>query len=201
VLLKTMEFLAMGGSGFQTPSSTSRPPTKAYDKTSHVLIFEESELNLKFLKMHLNKFFSHVTVARSSADAVVVLKSKDIDVVICDAEPSKKSNTDFFKKLGLHWNHIPVIALDTLKKGLLPDLYARSLVVAVVDDPLNLDPFHIAIRRSLNIRDSLRCLAAALGPKAEMGDIVRKLNTADLNGQQSAWLREIRFKLIEEIVD
>jgi DNA-binding NtrC family response regulator len=201
VFLKNFTFHSPGQGGFLAPASTSRPPTKAYDKVSRVLVFEESELNLKFLKMHLNRFFSHVTVAKTSSDAIALLKTKDIDVVICDAQPSKKVNSDFLKKLGYSWNYMPVILLDLEKKDIRAESFSQFLVVGVVDDPLSLDSFHIAIRRAFNLRDSLRCLAAALGPKVAMGEIVRMHKVEELNVQQAAWLRDIRFRLIEEILD
>ena len=48
------------GSGFQSIPPMSRPPTKVYDRDSNVLVVDESDEVLRFVKIHLNRYFSHV---------------------------------------------------------------------------------------------------------------------------------------------
>jgi len=189
-------------SGFQSLPSMSRPPTKVYDRDSNVLVVDESDEVLRFVKIHLNRYFSHVHAARSVADAIVHLKQKTIQVVIADAAPVKKSNADFMKKVASHWRHIPVVLTDGEEHiDIRVDQFPHVVVVDVVRKPFELDAFHIAIRRSIAIAKSLRQLSDTLPAKAPIGETVRSAPLVDLAETVKPLVTDIRKKLTEEIVD
>lgn len=188
--------------GFQSIPSSSRPPTKVYDRDSNVLVVDESDEVLRFVKIHLNRYFSHVHAARSVADALAHLKQKTIQVIIADAAPAKKSNADFLKKLAAHWRQVPVVLTESEN---VPDVQASQfphvVVVDVVRKPFELDAFHIAIRRSIAIAKTLRQLSDTLPAKAPIGETVRNAPENELTDVVRPLVLDIRKKLIEEIVD
>ncbi|NBX16071.1 MAG: response regulator [Proteobacteria bacterium] len=190
------------GSGFQSLPPMSRPPTKVYDRDSNVLVVDESDEVLRFVKIHLNRYFSHVHAARSVADALAHLKHKTIQVIIADAAPAKKSNADFLKKIAAHWRQVPVVLTEAedhadVNVGQFPHV----VVVDVVRKPFDLDSFHIAIRRSIAIAKSLRQLSDTLPAKAPIGETVRTAPEAELADSVKPLVVDIRKKLTEDIVD
>jgi len=181
----------------------SRPPTKVYDRDSNVLVVDESDEVLRFVKIHLNRYFSHVHAARSVADALTFLKQKAIQVIIADVAPVKKSNADFMKKVASSWRHIPVVLTEG-EKGDSPataEQFPHVVVVDVVEKPFELDSFHIAIRRSIAIAKSMRQLSDTLPVKAPIGETVRNAPEAELTENVRSLVSEIRRKLTEEISD
>jgi len=190
------------GGGFHAPPPSSRPPTKTYDRQSHVLVVDESDEILKFMKMHLNRYFSHVVVAKSAADGIASLKLKDFDVIIADCAPAKKSNADFLKKAAAGWRQVPIILTDGEPyHDVAPDKFIFNLVIDVVRKPFDLDAFHIAIRRGLNMRAPLRELATLLPAKSGIGECVRKVDLTQLAPREAALVMELRERLNEDIVD
>lgn len=191
------------GSGFQSIPPMSRPPTKVYDRDSNVLVVDESDDVLRFVKIHLNRYFSHVHAARSVSDALVHLKQKTIQVIIADAAPAKKSNADFLKKVAANWRHVPVVLTegDGIDEAATAEQFSHVVVVDVVHKPFDLDSFHIAIRRSIAISKSLRQLSDTLPAKTPIGDTVRHAPEGELSDTVKSLVMEIRKKLTEEIID
>jgi len=191
------------GSGFQSIPPMSRPPTKVYDRDSNVLVVDESDEVLRFVKIHLNRYFSHVHAARSVADALVHLKQKTIQVIIADAAPAKKSNADFLKKVAANWRQVPVVLTegDGNEEPATAEQFPHVVVVDVVQKPFELDSFHVAIRRSIAIAKSLRQLSDTLPAKAPIGETVRLAPEGELSDTIKSLVMEIRKKLTEEIVD
>lgn len=190
-------------SGFQSIPPMSRPPTKVYDRDSNVLVVDESDEVLRFVKIHLNRYFSHVHAARTVADALAHLKQKAIQVIIADAAPAKKSNADFLKKVAANWRQVPVVLTegDNLEGSATVEQFPHVVVVDVVKKPFELDAFHIAIRRSIAIAKSLRQLSDTLPAKAPIGETVRTAPEGELSEAVKPLVVEIRKRLTEEIVD
>jgi DNA-binding NtrC family response regulator len=190
------------GGGFHAPPPTSRPPTKSYDRQSFVLVVDESDEILKFCKMHLNRFFSHVVVAKTAADGLTHLKQKEFDVIIADCAPAKKANADFLKKVAANWKQIPIILTDQEPfHNLKPEKFLFNVVIDIVPKPFDLDTFHIAIRRALNMRTALKELAGIVSPKAALGEVVRLLPLNKLTSPEAALVTEIRKRLTEHIAE
>ncbi|MCA2960715.1 MAG: hypothetical protein IOD12_10715 [Silvanigrellales bacterium] len=191
-----------GGGGFQAPPPSSRPPTKTYDRQSFVLVVDESDEILKFMKMHLNRYFSHVVVSKTAADGLANLKQKEFDVIIADCAPAKKANADFLKKAAAGWREIPIILTDQEPfHDLVPEKFAFNVVIDIVKKPFDLDAFHVAIRRALSMRASLRELSTLLPPKSGLGECLRLKDIADLGPREATLVADLRTRLSEEIID
>jgi len=191
------------GGGFQSITPMSRPPTKVYDRDSNVLVVDESDEVLRFVKIHLNRYFSHVHAARSVAEALAHLKQRQFQVIIADAAPAKKSNADFLKKVAANHRQVPVVLTegDNADGAATVDQFPHVVVVDVVRKPFELDAFHIAIRRSIAISKSMRQLSDTLPAKAPIGETVRNAPEGDLAEMVRSLVTDIRKKLSEDIVD
>jgi DNA-binding NtrC family response regulator len=199
---KVGRFFQGPGGGFQAPPSMSRPPTKSYDRQSYVLVVDESDEILKFMKMHLNKYFSHVVVAKSSQDGLGFLKEKPIDVIVADCAPAKKGNADFLKKAASHWRDVPIILTDQPPfHDVTPGKFHFNVVIDIVPKPIDLDKFHIAIRRALNMRQDLKSLGSQLPSKNGIGECLHSLDLSTLPPREAATVATLRKRLSEEIVD
>lgn len=195
----------MTGSSFGFPSQASvasRAPTRHYDRESQVIVVDSAEESLKFLKMHLNRFFSKVAVFSSGSDAYRALKEQGCELVIVEGAPAKKSISDFLKKAGAKYRQNPVVMTRTpsappFTSGDYPNL----LVTDVVPKPFDMDVLHVAIRRALNVRDPLRELSGLLGAEVSIGKVIRTAQIVDPSDRRQQLVEEIRRLLTEEILD
>lgn len=191
-----------GFGGFQAPPAMSRPPTKHYDRQSYVLVLDESDEVLKFLKMHLNRYFSRVIVQKSGSEASKLLKIQDFDLIIADGAPRKKGNAEFLKKVALKCRHIPVVLTrgedaPPFTSGDFPQL----VIVEVVNKPFEMDDLHVAMRRGLNMRKAVKKLCDLLNPSVPVGKVIRTAQLTDKTDKRQVLVAEIRKRLKEEIVD
>lgn len=197
-----MQMSPAGGGGFQAPPPSSRPPTKNYDRQSFVLVVDESDEILKFMKMHLNRYFSHVVVAKTGVDGIAALKTREFDLIIADGAPAKKANADFLKKLSSQWRNIPIVLSEAEGHEVgAPEEFKELVVIDVVKKPFELDVFHIAIRRALNIRVALKELDGLLPVKSPLGECVRKAALPTLQERVRQLITEMRLRLTEDIID
>jgi DNA-binding NtrC family response regulator len=141
-------------------------------------------------------------VAKSAADGLAHLKQKDFDVIIADCAPAKKSNADFLKKAATGWRQIPIILTDQEPyHEVTPQNFHFNVVIDIVKKPFDLDAFHVAIRRALNMRASLRELATVIPAKSGLGECVRTKDIATLSPREATLVADLRMRLTEEIVD
>lgn len=191
-----------GGGGFHAPPPSSRPPTKTYDRQSFVLVVDESDEVLKFCKMHLNRFFSHVVVAKTAADGLAHLKQREFDVIVADCAPAKKANADFLKKVAAGWRQIPIILTDQEPyHDIVPEKFLFNVVIDIVKKPFDLDTFHVAIRRALNMRSALKELSDVLSQKVALGEAVRLLDLSKFATREALLVTQLRTRLTEDIID
>jgi DNA-binding NtrC family response regulator len=165
-------------------------------------VVDSSDEHLKFLKMHLNRYFSKISVFSSGSEAYKALKESPFDVVIVEGAPVKKSISDFLKKLSDRFRHIPVVMTKASESPpFTSGDYPGILVVDIIFKSFAMDPLHVAIRRAMNTRDLLRELAALLAPDAAIGKVVRTAQLLDLSDRRQSLVEEIRKRLTEEIAD
>ena len=185
-------------------SPLSRPPTKSYDRNSYVLVMDTSVNVLKFMKMHLNRYFSHVVVSKTSSDACKWLKQKNFDLIIASAHAGRGSSADFLKKVSQNWRHVPMIlTLNPGEDDVDPVAFDDILVVDSVTNPpeLDMDHFHICIRRALNLGPSLKNLAEELPTKTGIGFSIYQVPPPGASDKVKNLVTEIRHRLSEEIAD
>ena len=191
-----------GYGGFQAPPESSRAPTKLYDRQSYVLVLDESDEILKFLKMHLNRYFSKIVVHKSGTDAALAMKEQSFDLIIAEGTPTKKVNADFLKKVAAKFRHIPVVLTrGPLSPPFTSGDYPFLMVIEVAAKPFGMDFLHVAIRRGLNIRKHLNELSGLLKPSLAIGKVVRTAQLTDKTDRRQVLVAEIRKKLVEEFDD
>ena len=205
VLFRSRSVTHLSPGGFQgslPPLSQppSRPPTKMYDRQSQVLVVSKNEDILKFMKMHLNRYFSHVQVNKSYSGSYALLKQKSVDVVIAEATREFKPTMEFVKKVGQHWRTTPVVIIDPAS-DLKPEEFSQGLVVSVIAPPFNLDVMHMAIRRCLNLRSSLRDLDTLVPSRTDLAELIRSENPPETHEEALTLIKTIRKLLTEDIID
>ena len=121
---------------------------------------------------------------------------------LADCAPAKKANADFLKKVAAAWRQIPIILTDQEPyHEIVPEKFPFNVVIDIVKKPFDLDAFHVAIRRALNMRASLRELATLVPPKSGLGQCVRGVDISTLGLREAALVADLRTRLSEEIVD
>jgi DNA-binding NtrC family response regulator len=186
------------GSFYPPPSSI--PPTKNYDRQSQVLVVSKNDDVLKFLKVHLNRYFSHVEVHKSYTEGFEALGAKAFDLAIVQANPQYNPTMTFLKRMGSQHRSVPVIVVDPLADS-TPESYPGPIVIDVIVPPFHLDQLHIAIRKGLNMRSSLKSLDDTLPPRSNIGEIVRSGDNAELSKEHVPLVEDVRSKLAEEFED
>jgi DNA-binding NtrC family response regulator len=161
----------------QSPNSFYAPPssiapTHAYDRQSRVLVVSKNDDVLKFMKIHLNRYFSHVDVFKSYTDGFDSLGNAQYDLAIVQANPKHNPTMVFLKRMGSQHRSVPTIVIDPDTET-TANQYAGPVVVDVISPPFDLDKFHIAIRKSLEIRADLKNLDEELPPRSNIGQLVR----------------------------
>lgn len=187
--------LTPGHSGFYAPAA-SRPPTKGYDRESYVLVVSKNEEVLKFLKVHLNRFFSHVVVHKSYTEGFAALKEREYDLALVQANPQFKPTMEFLKRMGLQHRSVPVIVIDPELKN-TPSDFPGPVVVGVVAPPFDLNMLHAAIRVALDTRPELKELNIELPPRSNISDLVKAASVAELPPKSAAIVATIKKKLSE----
>ncbi len=179
--------------GFYAPPA-SRPPTRGYDRESFVLVVSKNDDVLKFLKVHLNRFFSHIVVHKSYTEGFAALKEREFDLVLVQANPQYKPTMEFVRRMGTQHRSIPIIIIDP-ELAAKPEDFPGPLVVDVVAPPFDLETLHNAIRRGLEARTPLKELNEEMPPRSNFGDIVRSPESTALSPKSSALVEAIRGTL------
>ena len=182
-------------SGFYAPPA-SRPPTKGYDRESYVLVVSKNDEVLKFMKVHLNRYFSHVVVHKSYTEGFAALKEREYDLALVQANPQLKPTMEFLKRMGTQHRGVPVIVIDPELTSTAADV-PGPLVVGVVAPPFDLDALHSAIRIALCARPDLKELHAELPPRSNISDLVRNTDADELPTNSAVMIGAIRKKLGE----
>ncbi len=185
------------------PPPASQPPTKKYDRQSFVLVVSKNDDVLKFLKVHLNRYFSHVVVHKSYTEGFFALNERNFDLAIVQANPKYHPTMEFLRKIGTQHRDVPSIVIDPDAETTCEN-YPGPVVVDVISPPFNLDQLHLAIRRALNLRSDLKALHEALPPRSNVGELVRGTEDSTLNKSEektSGLLSRIRKALKEEFME
>lgn len=180
----------------------SRPPTtNGYDKQSYVMVASRSDDILKFMKMHLNRYFSHVVVCKKLSECLVSFKERKFDLLITELSSSPRQNTIFLKRVSLLDNSLPVILIqqNSNDKDFLK--FPFLVMVDLISEPFDLDLMHMAIRRSLNIRGELKELSLLMPKKLNFIEVLDGSLSDIHHGKTAELIKLIRIKLDEKFVD
>jgi len=190
-----LPLLSPNHNGFYAPPA-SRPPTKGYDRDSYVLVVSKNDEVLKFMKVHLNRYFSHVVVHKSYTEGFAALKEREYDLALVQANPQYKPTMEFLKRMGSQHRSVPVVIIDPELTSKAVD-FPGPVVVGVVAPPFDLDALHSAIRIALDARPDLKVLHTELAPRSNIGDLIRTVDDAELPPKSAAMVASLRKKLGE----
>jgi CheY-like chemotaxis protein len=85
---------------------------REYDRTSHIMIVDDDQTLLKFFKIHLNKFFSHVVVVKNAREAIDEMGKKEFDLVLSDIKMPRTDGVQLLKKIRNTNASIPVFLIS-----------------------------------------------------------------------------------------
>lgn len=129
--------------------------TRAYDRTSYILIVDDDNTLLKFFKIHLNKFFSKVIVVKNAKEAMDAIKEKEIDLVMSDIRMPRVDGIALVRKIRKHNPSIPLLLVSG---ALLSE--EQEIAVSEADGflrkPFSVDDLHDFINRGLDLRESMK---------------------------------------------
>ena len=134
---------------------------ETYDKSSQILVIDDDSIILKFFKIHLNKFFSKVAVAKNAAEAMSILKEKEIDLIIADVFMPKTNGIQLAKKVRRFDITIPTLLISGVP---LDPKAEEELKVAdgFLKKPFDIEDLHTFIRKGLEKRQKYKDLAVLL---------------------------------------
>ncbi|MEY4631967.1 MAG: hypothetical protein RIQ81_2087 [Pseudomonadota bacterium] len=155
-------------------TSISKPQVRRpYDRDSFVLVVDDDESYLKFYKIHLNKFFSHVIVVESAKDAMAQLKEKVIDLVLTDIRMPKVDGIELMAKIRRFDPSIPVMVVSG---ALLDDaqlLACQEDADGYLRKPFNADDFRIYIDKGMKLRESFKEMSAIMRDRKNFRALLR----------------------------
>lgn len=142
------------------------------ERENYILIVDDDNTLLKFFKIHLNKFFSKIIVAKNATEALEILETKEIDLIISDFRMPRVDGVQFMKKAKKHDASIPFLFIsgamlsDTQKNNIdnKSDGYLKK--------PFSIDELHTFIVRGLERRDKLLSLSNLIEDKAKLKDLI-----------------------------
>ena len=118
-------------------------------KDSHILIVDDDETLLKFFKIHLNKFFSHVLIADNAKDAMDIIQNKNVSLVISDIKMPK---VDGLELLSIIKKHDPTIPVYIVSGAPLDDSAMKKIdktADGFLKKPFSVDQIHSFISEGL----------------------------------------------------
>ncbi len=143
-----------------------------YDRESFILIVDDDQTLLKFFKIHLNKFFSHVMVVKNAKEAIDTLKEKTIDLVVSDIRMPKVDGFQLVKKIRSQDPSIPVVLVSgaMLSEEQIED--CEKHVDGFLRKPFSVDDLHKVITRGMERRKILKELRQLIPDNKTFMDIV-----------------------------
>jgi len=144
-----------------------------YDRESSILIVDDDDTLLKFYKIHLNKFFSKITVVPNAKAAVEVAEKNPIDLILTDIKMPRTTGVQLLKKIKRIDSAIPVIMVS----GALLNEKQQSTVDEFADGyvkkPFDVDELHLAIKKGLEKREGLKYISELIKSKKNLRDVIQ----------------------------
>ena len=134
---------------------------REYDRESNVLIVDDDSTLLKFFKIHLNKFFSRVTVVESGKEALEAMKIKDMDLVLTDVRMPKIDGLELMTKIRKHHPDIPILLISG--EPMTDDQHAvAGIADGFLAKPFSVDELNDYICRGIDLRHAIKELVPSL---------------------------------------
>ncbi len=152
----------------------------AFDRISYVLVVDDDSTLLKFFKIHLNKFFSHVLVVKNAKEAIETLSKQVVDLVISDIKMPRTTGVQLAKKVKTEFPSIPFLLITGMPLTDTQILEYSEVSDGLLRKPFAVDELHKVIENGLKKRDLLRKLEEIIQDKKILFDLVSKKPTMEL---------------------
>jgi DNA-binding NtrC family response regulator len=136
-------------------------PRREYDRDSNVLIVDDDSTLLKFFKIHLNKFFSKVTVVENGKEALEAMKEKDMDLILTDVRMPKIDGLELLTKIRKQHPDIPILLISGEPMSSHQQEIA-SIADGFLAKPFSVDELNDYICRGIDLRNAIKELMPAL---------------------------------------
>lgn len=154
---------------------TTRPTTRPYDRTSHILIVDDDDTLLKFFKIHLNKFFSRVIVVENAKDAIDTIRDKEIDMLLTDIRMPKVDGLQLLQKVRKNHPDLPILLISGEPMS-LEQQEAIQAADGFLAKPFSIDQLNEFIHRGIDLRQTYQELATLLKDSKKLREA---LNASD----------------------
>ncbi len=144
-----------------------------YDRESSILIVDDDDTLLKFYKIHLNKFFSKITVVPSAKAAVEVVEKNPIDLILTDVKMPRTTGVQLLKKIKRINSAIPVIMVSGALLNEKQQETVDECADGYVKKPFDVDELHSAIKKGLEQREGLKFLGEVITPNKNLRDVIQ----------------------------
>lgn len=142
------------------------------EEENYILIVDDDNTLLKFFKIHLNKFFPKIVVAKNATEALGVLEEKPVELVVSDFRMPRVDGIQFMKKVKKRDATIPFLfitgAMLTEKQtkdiGKISDGYLRK--------PFSVDDLFTFISSGLEKREKLLELSKIVSDNEDLRKLV-----------------------------
>lgn len=151
------------------------------NKEGLILLVDDDDSLLKFFKIHLNKFFPKIFVAESASEAMNMIDTKPIDLIVCDYAMPKMNGLSLAKKVRKIRIDIPVLFISgtDLSKEILDDI--KMFSDGLLKKPFSVEDFNRFIVLGLEIRENFKLLLSLMkeNKKNLLRTIIKDLNLID----------------------
>lgn len=142
------------------------------DRENYILIVDDDNTLLKFFKIHLNKFFSKIIVAKNANEAIEILKNRNIDLIISDFRMPRVDGIQFLKKAKRHDASIPFLFISG---AMLTDVQLKTVKNnsdGYLKKPFGIEELYEFIIGGLAKRDKLLILSEIISDKGKLRDFI-----------------------------
>jgi CheY-like chemotaxis protein len=148
-----------------------------YNRESQILLVEDDGEILKFLKIHLNRFFAKITAVNTSNAAIKALKEREIDLVISDYNLPNFNGYELLQKIK---RRDPSISFLFITGELLSAQQEAQLSDAdgLLRKPFSVEKLHEFISVALGKREIKKDLCQLLGDKKLLPEVLAEPESA-----------------------
>lgn len=118
-------------------------------RQAQILLVDDDKDILKFLKIHLNRFFSNITICSQSKEALKIVLENHFDLILADIVMPKLNGLKLLKEIRDAKPGLPVVLMsgyvnESNRKG------AKKLDInEIIDKPIDLKHLYQVMREEL----------------------------------------------------
>ncbi len=130
--------------------STEQNSSEQFDiHQARILIIDDDKEMLKFLKIHLNQFFSNITICSDSKEALRLIKTEPFDLILSDIVMPKLNGLKLLKEIRVNKKDLPVILISGYSNESNKRNAQKYDINEIIEKPLDLKKLYFTIRNEL----------------------------------------------------